>query len=250
MTGINNEAFINMIINISEGMPPKKLMRERFGLPSSAIREYDEETYGDSIHKYVWDHAEAIFQRAEIARENYFTYMGKAGLQIGRKYAFMDFVSSGTSQKSLKRIVPFRMMGLYAGWNGTDSREELGVRALFEDRGTAFMRRYKLMETFLTSEEPSLDCFDEDGNPVFSYQDRTEKELAYVRKMQEACEDYLRELLTLMDPDAGKICCEFTDSVFGAAADADVTDRESVLNHLRLMDDWRKKRNKIDQLLQ
>ena len=34
MTGINNEAFINMIIDISNGMPPKKMMRERFGLES------------------------------------------------------------------------------------------------------------------------------------------------------------------------------------------------------------------------
>ena len=45
MTGINNEAFINMIIDISNGMPPKKMMRERFGLESRDILSYQEEFF-------------------------------------------------------------------------------------------------------------------------------------------------------------------------------------------------------------
>ena len=81
MTGINNEAFINMIIDISNGMPPKKMMRERFGLESRDILSYQEEVYGNSIHKYVWAHAEAIFKRADLAKRNYFKYMGNIGLE-------------------------------------------------------------------------------------------------------------------------------------------------------------------------
>lgn len=248
MTGINNEAYINMIIDISCGMPPKKMMRERFGLSSSKILNYDMEKYGDSIHKYVWEHAEAIFERADIAKKNYYKYMGNINLGIGKKYAFMDFVSSGTSQKSLSRMAPFEIKGLYAGWNGTDSKEELGIETLFEQKTTAFMRRYKMMETFMTSEEPSLSYFNEDGNPVFSYQDRTEQELEYVRKMQGACMDYFKEFLAMIDPEENSIHNEFTDSIFAASEKSKINDSESVLNHLRLMDDWRKKRNKIEEL--
>lgn len=250
MTGINNEAFINMIIDISPGMPPKKMMRERFGLSAAEILEYDEEKYGDSIHKYVWAHVNPIFKRAEEAKQNYYKYMGNIDLQIGKKYAFMDFVSSGTSQKSLKRIVPFELEGLYAGWNGSESMEELGGKALFTDRDTFFMKRFKVMETFLTSEEPSLSCFDEKGNPIFSYQDRTDAEQQYVREMQRACLDFLEELVHLIKPEENSICNELTDGIFAASEQANMNNQESILNHLRLMDDWRKKRNKIEELIQ
>lgn len=250
MTGINNEAFVNMIIDISPGMPPKKMMRERFGLSAVQIMEYDKEKYGDSIHKYVWDHVNAIFKRAEDAKTNYFKYMGNIDLKIGKKYAFMDFVSSGTSQKSLKRIAPFELKGLYAGWNGSDSMEDLGVKALFSDKETFFMRRFKVMETFMTSEEPSLDCFDEKGNPVFSYQDRTEEELQYVQEMQRACMDFLKDLVNLVRPEENSISNELTDSIFAASEYANINNSDSILKRLRLMDDWRKKRNKIKELVQ
>lgn len=250
MTGINNEAFINMIIDISPGMTPKKMMRERFGLPAAKILNYDEEKYGDSIHKYVWDHVETIFERAEEAKLNYYKYMGNIDLRIGKTYAFMDFVSSGTSQKSLKRIAPFEIKGLYAGWNGTDDKRKLGVKALFENMDSYFMRHFKMMETFMTSDEPSLSHFDEKGNPVFSKQDRSEHELRYVKEMQRACMEFLQDFLILAGTKTEAIHTEFTDHVFAAAEMAQVTDKDSVLNHLRLMDDWRKKSNKVKDLMQ
>lgn len=250
MTSINNEAYINMIIDISEGMSPKKIMRERFGIPASKVPNYDMEKYQDSIHKYIWDNVDMIFARSEQAKINYYKYMGRVGLEIGKKYAFMDFVSSGTSQKSLMRIAPFELYGLYAGWNGSEEKESVRVNALFEGSNTCFMKRFKIMETFLTSEEPSLEYFDDNGNPVFATEDRTEKELQYVKIMQDACMDFMKEFLGIINPRAGTVHNEFTDSVFAISKVASLSDTESVLNHLRLTDDWRKKRNKVERLLQ
>ena len=68
MTCINNEAYINMLIDISSGMTPKKLMKERFGLTPAQILPFDPQKY-DIIHKYVWAHAEAIFKRSEEAKQ-------------------------------------------------------------------------------------------------------------------------------------------------------------------------------------
>lgn len=249
---INNEAYINMLIEMSLQMPPKKMMRERFGLEAKNILAYDEEKYGDSIHKYVWDHADAIFSRAEAAKKNYYKYMGTLNLQIGARYAFMDFVSSGTSQKALNRIAPFELCGLYAGWNGEETKESVGVQALFDRGDSFFMGHYKIMETFLTSCEPSVSHFDENGKPVFSYQDRSRKELEYVSSMQKAVEEYFCELLNL----SGKISAEktavdsrFVDALFSMSDRAIVVNENSVLNHLRLMDDWRKKSNRISEII-
>ncbi len=250
MTGINNEAFINMIIDISKGMPPVKMMRERFGLHTKDIKKYDVEKYGDSVHAYVWDHADAIFKRADEAKINYFKYMGQAGLAIGKKYAFMDFVSSGTSQKALARMAPFEIRGLYAGWNGSEQKEEVGVCSMFEEQNTFFMRRFKIMETFMTSQEPSLNYFDGDGKPVFALQDRAEKELTYISNMHKACLDFFRLFLSIVGPEGVTIHNTFTDSVFAVSQKAVCQNKECMWNHLTLMDDWQRKKNKVEQMIQ
>lgn len=250
MTCINNEAYINMLIDISPGMTPKKLMRERFGLRESQIRPYDLEKYGDSIHKYVWEHINEIFKRAEEAKCNYLKYMGSIPLKIGATYAFMDFVSSGTSQKSLARIVPFQMKGIYAGWNSAEDQKEIGVTSLYSDRSTYFLQNYKVIETFMCSEEASLSHFDRAGKPVFQKQDRSERELAYVREMQKACMDFFADFLNLTDGLAEEISNAFTDSIFAVGKDAVIENEDSVLNHVSLMDDWRQLRLRRSKMVQ
>ena len=249
MTGINNEAFINMIIDISMGMKPGKIMTERFGLPRKKVLKYDENIYGDSIHRYVWDHAQAIFDRSEEAKQNYYRYMGRIGLQIGKKYAFIDFVSSGTSQKSLKRICPFMLEGFYVGWNGTEDSESIGIKAFFESEQGYFMGHYKIMETFMTSLEPSLSHFDEDGQPVFNKQERMENELLYVQEMQRACCDFLSQYMDIMNGTGDIANILFLDKIFEASRKSRVVNPDSVLNHLTLMDDWKHKKNKVQELL-
>ncbi len=249
MTNINNESYINMLIDISQQMAPQEMMRNFFGLDKKDILEYDKEKYDDSIHKYVWDHLNAILVRSNLAKMNYYKYMGRLSLKIGAKYAFMDFVSSGTSQKSLARIAPFELYGFYAGWNGTENKEEVGVQALFEGEESFFIKNYKIMETFMTSEEPSLSHFDEEGQPVFSGQDRRARELVYVNSMQRACEDYFRELLEIMIPVEEEIDKGFVDMLFAISAKAFVVNADSFLNHMNLMDNWRKKRNKLSRTI-
>lgn len=249
MTCINNEAYINMLIDISPGMGPKKLMKERFGLRDSQLLPYDAETY-DIIHKYVWAHVEQIFKRADEAKRNYFKYMGNIHLQIGGKYAFMDFVSSGTSQKSLAKIVPFEIKGIYAGWNSGESQEEVGVKSLYSDTSTFFLQYYKVIETFMTSEEPSLSHFDKDGKPVFQRQERTKQELLYVKEMQRASMDFFSDFLNLMDGKAENISNMLVDSIFAVSNAAEITDSESVLKNISLMDDWRQVRLKREKMYQ
>lgn len=248
MTNIKNEAYINMIIDISGDMRPESIMRERFGLRQDEIKEYDEAIYGDSIHKYVWEHVESIFKRADEAKNNYFRYMGKAGLEIGRKYAFIDFVSSGTTQKSLMRIAPFDLEGIYMGWNGMENKEEAKVNALFDGGASYFMSHYKMVETFMSSQEPSLTCFDDKGDPVFSAQDRNVKELAYVDSMQAACIDLLRELLAIQNWEEIHIREEFADLLLAAEGCAEIA-ADSVLHELALMDDWKQEKSLVEELI-
>lgn len=241
MTILDNEAAINMVINISRGQKPEKIMRDCFGLSEDKILPYDD---GD-IHKYVWKHKEAILERSFAAKMNYFKYVAKCGLKIGKKYAFMDFVSSGTSQKALRKSMPFELHGLYAGWNGTENQKDYNVRSLFSGSRSYFMQAYKRMETFLTSKEPSLFCIDENGNPVFESSNRSEKELEYVENMQRACLDFQKDMLDIIDADYKNIEMDFVDVIFSAAKNVKLSDEASVLNSLVLVDDWNGKQNFI-----
>ena len=83
-------------------------------------------------------------------------------------------------KKALARMAPFEIKGFYAGWNGTEDERNVDVKAMFKEKTASFLQRFKIMETFITSLEPSVNYFDDNGNPVFSYQDRSERELKYV----------------------------------------------------------------------
>lgn len=250
MTCINNEAYINMVIDISAGMAPEEMLKKRFGLSDGNVMAYDVKKYGDRIHAYIWDHADTIFLHAEKMRLNYFKYMGNIQLKIGKCYAFIDFVSSGTCQKSLNRIVPFELVGLYTGWNGVENKNQIKVHALFEDKCSFFLKNYKVMETFLTSFEPSLSHFDDEGKPVFVSEHYTESEKKYIESMHCACRDFMRDFLEIVEPSVSNIHNIFTDSLFSISRNVIIMNEKSELNHLQLLDDWSGKRDEVDQIIQ
>ena len=246
MTGINNEAMINMIIEIAFGLPPKQIMQDYFGLDDDQILDFEEGQYDEILYPYVWKHQDKIMQRAEQAKKNYFKYMRDIGLQIGRKYAFVDFVSAGTTQKSLSRIIPFEMEGLYVGWNGSDEeRQQNRVEALFKTSDEYFMDHYKIMETFVTSDEPSLKCIDDNGKPMFNERQRTAEEKQYVAETQSGCLDFFEKFLDILIPEKGSIHTKFVDQVFAARKNIRLC-YDTPLMDLELIDDWSNKRNKVD----
>lgn len=248
MTCIDNEAYINMLIDMSTQMQPEMMMKERFGLDEKDVMEYDSEKH--DIYQYVWAHADKIFARSHRAKINYFKYMGNAGLKIGKKYAFMDFVSSGTSQKSLSKIVPFELVGIYAGWNSTEDCRKYNVNSLYSDLKTYFLKYYKIMETFMTSDEPSLSCFDDNGKPVFQKQERSKKEINYVQEMQNGCIMYFDDFLQLSNDIEWQIGKEFTDNIFEVGRYVKIDVEDSILNNLSLMDDWSQVRLNREMMIQ
>lgn len=241
---INDEAHVNMVIDLAWDLAPSKMMKEFFGLMNSQILEYDKDKY-EIVHQYVWKHRDAIFERANIAKTNYYKYMGNIGLQIGKKYAFMDFVSSGTCQKSLMKIVPFEIEGLYMGWNSDEDRNNYNIKALFTDKNSFFMKNYKVLETFMTSQEPSLNHFNDDGEPVFNEESRSAEEFDYIKQMQHACTDFFSTFIGLLDPRNSVIENQFTDSLFSVSATVDIVDSKCMLNNLTLIDDWKCVRNDV-----
>lgn len=247
MTCTNNEPCFNMLINMLPQLEPEKMMKERFNLDENQILPYDAQKYS-TIHQYVCAHVDAVFKRADEARYNYYKYMRSINMEMGVKYAFMDFVSSGTCQRFLAKIAPFEIVGFYVG-NSNKDQEDIIVKSMFKDKTSFFMKHYKIIETFMTSEEASLSHFDEGGAPVFQEQERSAKEISYVGEMQNGILDFFLDFLNIMEGKIENIRNTFLDAIFSVSASAVIENEECELNNISLMDDWVQVRLNKEQII-
>ena len=102
----------------------------------------------------------------------------------------------------------------------------------------------------MTSDEPSLSCFDDNGKPVFQKQERSKKEINYVQEMQNGCIMYFDDFLQLSNDIEWQIGKEFTDNIFEVGGYAKIDVEDSILNNLSLMDDWSQVRLNREMMIQ
>ena len=181
----------------------EELLRDRFELEENEITPYHS-ICCENAYEYALFHQEKIYVKSKATKNNYFKYMKKIGLEIGGTYAFVDFCSIGTCQWFLEQIVPFGLDGFYfcKYFNETNRVNGVKVKSLFENLSTYsadtyFYEHYLFLETIMTSLEPSLFSFDNNGNPRYGREERTEEQINYVVEIQKAIEDYFKDYTNL-----------------------------------------------------
>lgn len=243
ISNMANEATINLLIDISRDVSPKEMIVNVFGIDEKYASPCSEEDQ-ESPHPYVWKHADKIFEKSEVTKKRYYRYMGNAGLQIGKKYAFLDFVSAGTCQKSLLRYVPFDIYGYYFAWNSEEDKNQYGIDSFYDKDDIYFMENYKIIEIFMTSYEPSVSDFDENGQPIFSEELRSGKELEVVKEMQDVIMDYGKEFFDYLYVAGDQTNHKLPDAMF-RSIDC-LIKREYSRCHI--IDDWKKKKLSMNEL--
>lgn len=181
----------------------KELLMERFALKEEALGDVPEEQFA-SIYDYVDAHQQQIYQESGKLRENYLKYMNKIGLKEDGKYAFFDFVSCGTCQYFLNRIVPFQLDGFYCGAYNPVSGEirEIPMKAMYQNpdyykKETCFFANYLLYESVMTSFEGTLIDISSGGCPVKSEEQADCARRQYIRKMQRGVQNFFMDYLKL-----------------------------------------------------
>lgn len=179
----------------------KYMLEYRYNIDESLLSKCDRKIY-PSTFEYMIGHKDSILEAGKRLRDNYNTYIKKAGIINGQRCAFVDLVSSGTCQMMLSKFVDISLIGIYLGRyevDGEIKRDLLPVKAMYEKRnlnekddwkGNYLFDHYWFMETVMTSFEPSLKRFDECGNPVFANDVRTEKDIDAVKEMHRGIYDY------------------------------------------------------------
>jgi FMN phosphatase YigB (HAD superfamily) len=195
LAGLNDDEDIRHAARLAYAGKTKDMLKKRFGLTDGEILpgcDLDAENYALA-------NKDAIMRRAETARMRYKAYINKFEIPAGANVGFFDFVSSGTCQKGLLNFVSFNLKGLYfaALNNETEYKSDAEIHAMFGtlnmfEKNYNITESYIFLENILTSCEPTLRGFDDNGGPLFLEESRTERQMRTVREIHRAILDYMR----------------------------------------------------------
>jgi hypothetical protein len=172
----------------------------------------------ETDEKYILKHKTIILKRAKEVRKNYLEYISRLNIESNSKIGFMDFISSGSCQLGLEKITGYEIYGLYFMRISSDCelKSKLNIHSLFGEGSHYSCQSYVgkshyFMENILTSSEPTLDSFDEDGNPLYQAENRTEKQIDTLKCIHNAILDYFENVDVRKLNDADK---ELADEIY------------------------------------
>jgi hypothetical protein len=143
-----------------------------------------------------------ILEKAKDKRRNYLKYIDSLNLPDGKLGVF-DFVAKGTTQLFLQKFMSQQMKGLYFLQLEPEFMADKGVdiESFYTEKErdtSAIFDNYYILETILTSPMPSVDEFDEDGQPVYAKETRSKENLDCVSRMQQGIMQYVDDYLEIV----------------------------------------------------
>ena len=198
--GMEDEADIAYVDSMKFSGTLEENLRVRFGLRPDRIQVSEKD--GQGLARY----REAILSNAEIQRERYRAYIESLQVKDGA-VAFFDFVAKGTTQMYIQKLLPNPLKGLYFLRLEPEfmSDKRVSVEAFYgtdETQGSAVFDNYYVLETILTAPHPSVNGFDNAGQPTFAQETRNRRDIECFVRAQEGIADYFRRYLELVPPNA------------------------------------------------
>ena len=175
---------------------PEHLLIERFFLGKGEIEQFDCEKYKDLI-EYVRSHKKKILKRSQEIRLNYEKYLFQ--VLDNRELIFSDFVSSGTCQMGLQKIIGREIKGCYfvKSSDAYPDKQKLKVASLYNEESNVAKKQY-VFENILTDRSPSFLFFDGD-KPIYAAEKRTIEEIDFVSSSQDEVLKYFNEYTSLVN---------------------------------------------------
>ena len=162
-------------------------LEKRFGIKAAA--DCLEKTAGGLLA-----YEEEILEAAAVSRKNYCAYLKRLEIPEG-SIAFFDFVARGTVQMFVGRLVETPLKGFYFMQQDPEYMEKWGLSILpfyKKNESNAVAEDYYVLETVLTSSEPSLSGFDSSGGPVYAKETRSAEDIRCIEAVQEGILEYFQ----------------------------------------------------------
>lgn len=187
--GVENEDDIEYIDSMKYFGSEEDNLKVRFGIDSKNAAEKENRN-------------NMILKRSEILRKNYRTYINKLGID-NESTALFDFVAKGTTQMYLQKLFPQHIKGFYFLQLEPEfmSDKGLDIEPFYSDEeknNSAIFDNYYILETMLTSPYPATEEFDEKGNPLYSKETRSEKDIDCFKRAQEGIVTYFKDYISVL----------------------------------------------------
>ena len=195
--GVMNESDIQYVDEMKFSGTLEENLRERFGIEAASINAEELCNEERGLLKYK----NAILHNAEKERKNYQKYIDGLGA-IKEDIVFFDFVAKGTSQMYIQKLVDNHMKGLYFLQLEAEHMKDKGldIQPFYskeETDSSAIFDNYYVLETLLTAPAPSVNKFNENGNPVYAKETRSKKDIKCFQRAQEGILEYFDTYLRL-----------------------------------------------------
>lgn len=190
--GMENNKDIEYVDSMKYFGSPEDALKTRFGITVEDIAKIER--------------GKEILLKSGIQRGNYKKYIEKLDMGDG-SIGMFDFVAKGTTQMYLQRLFTQHIKGFYflqmepefMSDKGLDiepfySEEEKNTSAIFDN--------YYILETMLTSPYSQMEEFNEDGEPVFEQETRSEADIRVLEQAQAGITEYFDEYLSLVPKSA------------------------------------------------
>lgn len=211
--GMQDEADIRYVDAMRFSGSLKQNLKERFGIDADDVSSKDRADDESGLLRYKKN----ILDRSKVAHRNYQTYINRLSVKEG-DVAFFDFVAKGTIQMYIQRLVHNQLKGFYFLQLEADHTLDKGldIQSFYRNQESnlcAIYDNYYILETLLTAPHPSVQEFDEHGQPVYALETRSEKDICCFKRAQEGILDYFKAYIQLC-PKTEKIINRKLDEVF------------------------------------
>lgn len=195
--GVDNIADIEYVDGMKFSGECKENLKTRFGIIADELSSDDIDESRDGLLKY----SKTIMENSKIKRAYNLKYIDKLNDREGGISLF-DFVAKGTSQMYIQRLTKNPIKGLYFLQLEPEFMKDknLDIKPFYtemERENSAIFDNYYILETLLTSPEPSVDEFDAEGNPVFAKESRSDKDISCIMRAQGGIIEYVKKFMSI-----------------------------------------------------
>lgn len=192
--GMEDNKDIEYVDSMKYFGTPEESLKTRFGISAEDISKIERQ--------------KQILLKAGIQRKNYKKYIEKLDIQ-DTKIGMFDFVAKGTTQMYLQKLFPQHIKGFYFLRLEPElmSDKGLDIESFYSDEEkneSVIFDNYYMLETVLTSPYSQMEEFDENGDPVFADETRSEKNIKVFERAQAGITDYFEEYMNLV-PESARI---------------------------------------------
>jgi hypothetical protein len=224
--GVESEADIAYVDGMKFSGKLEDNLAARFGIDVKDIAEDDVNPAAEGLLRYKV----SIQKAAAIKRSNNRKYIETLHMREGA-IAFFDFVAKGTSQMYARRLVSEQMKGFYFLQLEPDYMKDknLDIEPFYteaEREESAVFDNYYILETLLTSPDPSVVEFDENGNPVYAAETRSKKDIACFMRAQRGILEYADRYLEICPSKERKINKKLDEALLMLIHNIEILDKD------------------------